>query len=289
MCSEKAENKKPHHKDSSNSSSSSHDHEVVHNPEVLQHAHATDVLEDLHTHDTALIVRLDKSVKLSYQATLDSSGFDVHSTITTSIPPGQRRLVPLGICVRLPDGCYTPIASRSSLAIHHGLIVNGGVIDHGYTGELHALMINISRHTVIISHGDRICPMIFERNSLPIIIETHVLPSTIRSEGAFGSTSGFKASNPPFNYLDDTLLGSTNRIKLLLQPFCLVSSSLTCFLYTSTRQNAWRTMITLTMITTMMNTMTLQHWRIHILLPVFKKQLENQPKNQRTMNWKKWM
>jgi dUTP pyrophosphatase len=135
---------------------------------------------DLHVPpETALIVRIDKSIKLPYQATPDSSGFDIQSTITTNILPGKRKLIPLGIRVRPPDGCYTRIASISSLANHHGLIVNGGVIDHGYTGELHALMINISHHGVMIHHGDRIGQLIFERSSLPLIVETHILPSTI--------------------------------------------------------------------------------------------------------------
>jgi dUTP pyrophosphatase len=102
--------------------------------------------------------------KLPFQATPDSSGFDVHSTITTSLPPGARKQIPLGIQVRSPEGCYTRIASRSSLALYHCLIVNGGVIDHGFTGEIHALMINISHHTVHISHGDGIGATYFRKN-----------------------------------------------------------------------------------------------------------------------------
>jgi hypothetical protein len=42
---------------------------------MFPHDHAPEVL---HAHDTALIVRLDNSVKLPFQATPDSSGFEVH-------------------------------------------------------------------------------------------------------------------------------------------------------------------------------------------------------------------
>jgi dUTP pyrophosphatase len=139
----------------------------VYNPEIAPHEHDTAIIDTHHDQATALIVRLDNFIKLPFQATPDSSGFDVHSTISTSILPGNRKQIPLGIKVCPPEGCYTRNTSRSSLALHHCFFVNGGVIDHGYTGEMHALLINISHHMVSISHEDRIGQLIFGKKIHP--------------------------------------------------------------------------------------------------------------------------
>jgi hypothetical protein len=47
--------------------------------------------------------------------------------------------------------------------------------------------------------------------SIPTIVESDVLPSTIRSNIAFGSTVGFQSTNPP-STIFDTTLGNAGRI-----------------------------------------------------------------------------
>jgi dUTP pyrophosphatase len=201
---------------------SSYDHEVISQQKA-----------PLYTHATALIVQLDDSIRLPFQATPNSSGFDVHLTISTSIPPGKRIQIPLGIEICPLEGCYTCLASRSSFALHHRLIVNSGVIDNGYTGELHAVLFNLSHHTVSISHGDRIGHLIFERSLIPTIMETDVLPSTIRFNEFLAVQVVFNPRNFHQPYFIELLVIQEDLITQ--QHFCFsiynYVISLTCFLF----------------------------------------------------------
>jgi dUTP pyrophosphatase len=101
------------------------------------------------------------------QATPHSVGYDVHSPITTVIPPYDRRCIPLGICMKPPEHFYIGIAARSSLAYNYGIQVDGGVIDADYTGEIGILIFNTTNNPVHIQRGDRIGQLVFEAYGTP--------------------------------------------------------------------------------------------------------------------------
>ena len=81
-------------------------------------------------------------------ATSQSAGMDLRANIDESIVlhPMERRLVPTGLHIALPQGFGAQIRPRSGLALKHGITVlnTPGTIDADYRGELMVLLINFS-------------------------------------------------------------------------------------------------------------------------------------------------
>jgi len=107
-----------------------------------------------------------------------------------TLGPGERKLIPTGISVAIPEGFEGQIRSRSGLAIRHGIgVVNGpGTIDSDYRGEVSVLLINFGEVPFTVRHGDRIAQMVISRVFRALFEEVEELPSTPRQEGGFGHT-----------------------------------------------------------------------------------------------------
>ncbi|CAG7698777.1 unnamed protein product [Allacma fusca] len=86
-----------------------------------------------------------------YQA----SGFDLYFIENKMIPPGGRERVKTGIQIELPRGTYGQIRERSSVATR-GLILNGGVIDNDFRGEIEVILKNDPYKSAHILVGARI-------------------------------------------------------------------------------------------------------------------------------------
>ena len=63
------------------------------------------------------------------KAHVDDAGFDICTTETFTLEPGQRYMTQSGIAVQLPRGTYGRLAPRSGLALKKGIDVLAGVID----------------------------------------------------------------------------------------------------------------------------------------------------------------
>ena len=74
-----------------------------------------------------------KNMELPEYATKGSAGMDIRAAIEgfILIQPGERKLIPTGISIELPEGYEAQIRPRSGLAIKEGIsIVNSpGTID----------------------------------------------------------------------------------------------------------------------------------------------------------------
>ncbi|MGA1279347.1 MAG: dUTP diphosphatase [Candidatus Nanopelagicaceae bacterium] len=134
---------------------------------------------------------LDPEMPLPEYAHPGDAGFDLRSTIDCTIAPGERKIVPTGISVAIPDGYVGLVHPRSGLAAKHGIsMVNTpGTIDAGYRGELQVILIN---HDLVepfsISRFDRIAQLVIqkvERVDFEVLDE---LPSTPRGSDGFGSS-----------------------------------------------------------------------------------------------------
>uniref|UniRef100_T1JX02 Deoxyuridine 5'-triphosphate nucleotidohydrolase n=1 Tax=Tetranychus urticae TaxID=32264 RepID=T1JX02_TETUR len=128
------------------------------------------------------------------RATARSIGFDLSSYEDLILPPQKIAVVKTGITVKPPDGTYVRLASRSGLA-SKGIVVQGGVIDPDYTGEIKVILQNFSENNLIIKKGMRIAQMIIEKAEIPHLVELAKLPSTPleehvdnRGERGFGSS-----------------------------------------------------------------------------------------------------
>jgi len=140
------------------------------------------------------IKRLKKNhpISLPQYMTEGSSGMDLFASLEEEVIllPGERRLIPTGISVAIPEGFEGQIRPRSGLAIRKGIgLVNGpGTIDSDYRGEVGILLINFGKDPFAIRNGERIAQMVISRVFRSILVEVDDLPPTQRQEGGFGHT-----------------------------------------------------------------------------------------------------
>jgi deoxyuridine 5''-triphosphate nucleotidohydrolase (dut) len=125
-------------------------------------------------------------------ATPQSAGVDLRANISESIilKPLERKLIPTGLFIELPDGYEAQIRPRSGLAIKSGisLVNTPGTIDPDYRGEIGVIVINLSNDEFILNPGERIAQMVickFERVEWESVSD---LSESERGAGGFGST-----------------------------------------------------------------------------------------------------
>lgn len=132
-----------------------------------------------------------KSGILPQYATVGSAGMDLRAFLPemVSLEPGERKLIPTGISIELPEGYEAQVRARSGLALHHGIgMVNGvGTIDRDYRGEIGVLLINLGSESFPIQNGDRIAQLVISRVER-IQWTTGHLGETDRGGGGFGHT-----------------------------------------------------------------------------------------------------
>jgi len=137
-------------------------------------------------------IKKNQPVSLPQYMTKGSSGMDLFASLEreVTLEPGERRLIPTGISIAIPEGFEGQIRPRSGLAIQRGIgIVNGpGTIDSDYRGEIGVLLINFGKEPFTIRNGERIAQMVISRAFRSIFVEVDDLPPTQREEGGFGHT-----------------------------------------------------------------------------------------------------
>ena len=125
-------------------------------------------------------------------ATTGSSGMDIRAFLTTPITmsPMERVLIPTGLFLALPENWEAQIRPRSGLAIKQGLtcLNTPGTIDADYRGELKVILINLSNEPQLITDGDRIAQMVFQKVGKVILEKVETLDATERGVGGFGHT-----------------------------------------------------------------------------------------------------
>ena len=123
-------------------------------------------------------------------ATPQSAGLDLRANIDSSIvlQPLERRLVPTGLRIALPEGFEAQIRPRSGLALKHGITVlnSPGTIDADYRGEVMVLLINFSNEPFTVNDGERIAQMVVARHEQVEVVKT--LDETERGTGGYGHT-----------------------------------------------------------------------------------------------------
>jgi len=125
-------------------------------------------------------------------ATASAAGMDVRASVSEPIvlKPLERRLVPTGLRVQLPQGYEMQIRPRSGLALKHGitLVNTPGTIDADYRGEIGIILINLSDEPFTINPGERIAQMVVSEYTRVKWVPTHKLDETERGDGGFGHT-----------------------------------------------------------------------------------------------------
>ncbi|RYZ99136.1 MAG: dUTP diphosphatase [Sphingobacteriaceae bacterium] len=124
--------------------------------------------------------------------TAHAAGMDLRAELEEPITlkPLERKLVPTGLFIELPEGFEAQIRPRSGLAYKHGIgIVNSpGTIDADYRGEIKVLLVNLSADDFLVNTGDRIAQMVVARHEQVNWQQVEELNETSRGAGGYGHT-----------------------------------------------------------------------------------------------------
>jgi len=134
---------------------------------------------------------LENSIPHPKYAHPGDAGLDLYSTIDCVLKPFERKLIPTGIKIELPEGYAGFVQPRSGLAINNGisLVNTPGLIDSGYRGEIKAILINLDpKNDFVIKKGDKICQLVILKVENVNLIFKDNLSETSRGEGGFGSS-----------------------------------------------------------------------------------------------------
>ena len=143
---------------------------------------------------TIPIVKLPHAddLALPEYATGHSAGMDLLAAITDDVvlKPLERKLIPAGISIALPEGYEAQVRPRSGLALKHGIsVLNApGTVDADYRGEVGVILINLSHDPFTITRGMRIAQMVIAEVARAAWQPVNKLPESERGEGGFGST-----------------------------------------------------------------------------------------------------
>jgi dUTP pyrophosphatase len=131
-------------------------------------------------------------IPLPRYMTNQAAGMDIFAAVIEEeiILPGQRKKIPTGIKIALPEGYEAQIRPRSGLAINQGitLLNSPGTIDADYRGEIALIVINLGEEPFIIKRGMRLAQMIIQKICRLDWVETAELTNTSRGSGGFGHT-----------------------------------------------------------------------------------------------------
>lgn len=121
-----------------------------------------------------------------------SAGMDLRANLNESVllKPLERKLIPTGLFIELPEGYEAQIRPRSGLALKKGVTVlnTPGTIDADYRGEIGVILVNLSNENFLVEDGERICQMIVSKHETVNWQVVEKLEESDRGAGGFGHT-----------------------------------------------------------------------------------------------------
>lgn len=130
--------------------------------------------------------------QLPAYATPQSAGMDLRANLEepVTLHPFERRLIPTGLHIALPEGYEAQVRPRSGLALKHGITVlnTPGTIDADYRGEVGVVLINLSQQDFVVNDGERIAQMVIARHEQGELVVVEELDETERGAGGYGHT-----------------------------------------------------------------------------------------------------
>lgn len=125
-------------------------------------------------------------------ATPQSAGMDLRADIDKPIllKSLDRKLIPTGLYIELPEGYEAQVRPRSGLAIKHGItcLNSPGTIDADYRGNIGVELVNLSHEDYVVQPGERIAQMVINKVEHAVLLSVDILDETERGEGGFGHT-----------------------------------------------------------------------------------------------------
>lgn len=125
-------------------------------------------------------------------STEQSAGMDLRAWLQEPVilQPLERKLIPTGVYIELPQGYECQIRPRSGLALKRGLTVlnTPGTIDADYRGEVGVILVNLGNEPQVIENGERVCQMVVARHESVEWVPVETLDESERGAGGFGHT-----------------------------------------------------------------------------------------------------
>lgn len=141
---------------------------------------------------TIRVKKLHEKAILPTYGSMEAAGADLYACLEEPvvIAPGETAWIPTGLALEVPKGCAGLVYARSSLGAKRGLAPANkvGVIDSDYRGEIRVVLLNHSKQTQRIEHGERIAQFLITPVLTPAYEEVGELTDTDRGAGGFGST-----------------------------------------------------------------------------------------------------
>ncbi len=136
------------------------------------------------------IKRLSQTATIPNYAHPGDAGIDLYAATSTTLEPGEAKLIATGIAVELPSGTEAQVRPRSGLALKHTVTVlnTPGTIDEGYRGEIGVVLINHGKARFDVHHGMKIAQLVVAPRLRVEISEVSQLSDAERGNGGFGST-----------------------------------------------------------------------------------------------------
>jgi dUTP pyrophosphatase len=121
-----------------------------------------------------------------------AAGMDLLAAVADAVTlaPGERRLIPCGVFIALPEGYEAQVRPRSGLALKHGISMANtpGTVDSDYRGELQVIVINLGQEPFMVTRGLRIAQLVVAPVTRAELVEVDELPQSRRGTGGFGHT-----------------------------------------------------------------------------------------------------
>lgn len=137
------------------------------------------------------VKKLHPDAKILSYAHEGDAGMDLYVPERVELAAGERKSIPIGIAVEIPEGFVGLIWDKSGLSHKFGIKTFGGVIDAGYRGEICVGMMNLSTAPYVFEKGNKIAQLLIQPIEHPEVVEvatSEELTSTSRGQGGFGST-----------------------------------------------------------------------------------------------------
>jgi dUTP pyrophosphatase len=141
---------------------------------------------------TFKIAKLHEDAVTPTRGSDGAAGYDLSSCEDGVVPARQWKMFNTGIALEIPTEytCYARVAPRSGLSLKKGITTGAGVIDSDYRNAIGVILFNMSDEDFVVTKGDRIAQLIFERIYTPNleVVEYSSMMDTERGLKGFGST-----------------------------------------------------------------------------------------------------
>ncbi len=134
----------------------------------------------------------ETGVQLPKYESKGDAGLDVRANIVEPITLKslERKLIPTGLKVSIPEGYEIQVRPRSGMALKHGITMlnTPGTIDSDYRGDIGLIVANLSDKDYTIQPNERLGQLVLNKVEQIEWEVVETLDVTERGAGGFGST-----------------------------------------------------------------------------------------------------